>query len=94
MNSFYKGFLTAIGFTCLFIFLTGSSLLNISKPYGINKPGRYVFSKGVDWKKNDFSTWVDTQNGIALLRYIDSRNVEQVEVSNFRDVFELSKKND
>ena len=53
-----------------------------------------MFSKGVDWKKNDFSTWVDTQNGIALVRYIDSRNVEQVEVSNFRDVFELSKKND
>ena len=91
MNGFFKGFLTAIGFFCLLIFLTGSSTSN---PYNINKPGRYVFSKGVDWRKNDFSTWVDTQNGVALISYIDSRNEEKVQISNFKDVLELSKKLD
>tara|TARA_B100001250_G_scaffold384674_1_gene379717 strand:+ start:5813 stop:6097 length:285 start_codon:yes stop_codon:yes gene_type:complete len=91
MNGFLKGFLTAVGLMCLFMFLTGSTILSLSKPYNINKPGRYQYSKGVDWRKNNFSTWVDTQNGIALVSYIDSRNVEQVEISNFKDVFELSK---
>ena len=89
MNVFFKGFLTAFGFFCLYIFLTGSST---NEPYNINKPGRYVFSKGVDWRKNNFSTWEDTQNGIALISYIDSRNEEQVQISNFKDVLELSKR--
>ena len=88
MNSFFKGFITAIGLICLFIFLTSSSA---REPYNINKPGRYVFSKGVDWRKNNFSTWVDTQSGIALISYIDSRNEKQVKISNFKDILELSK---
>ena len=88
MNGFFKGFFTAIGFICFFTLLTSSST---REPYNINKPGRYVFSKGVDWRKNNFSTWVDTQSGIALISYIDSRNEEQVQISNFKDVLELSK---
>jgi hypothetical protein len=92
MNTFLKGFLTAGIIFVFLILLTGSSPVKDNNPYKINKPGRYQYKRGVDWRKNDFSTWVDTQRGIALVTYIDGRNVEQVEVSTFADVLEISKK--
>ena len=70
------------------------AILPDSELYGLNKkPGRYQFFKGLDWRKNDYSTWVDTQNGIALITYIDSKNQEQIEVSSYLDILELAKEN-
>ena len=95
MKLFFKGFVTSGIIFFSFILLTGSIFLEDDPyPYNINKkPGRYQFARGVDWRKNDISTWVDTQNGIAIVSYIDSNNEKQIMVSTFLENLEKAKNN-
>jgi len=91
MNLYFKGFLTSAILFISYILLSGAVSPD-SNIYSLNKrPGRYQFSKGLDWRKNDYSTWVDTQNGIALISYIDSKNEKQIMVSSYIDLLEIAK---
>ena len=94
MQTYVKGFVSCGILILGYVLITGSILVEKKSPYNMNKkPGRYLYERGVDWKKNDISTWVDTQNGIAIISYIDSKNEKQLMVSTYSEVLEIAKEN-
>ena len=94
MKLYVKGFITGLVLFLFYILLTGAVFSEKNNPYNSNKrPGRYQYTQGVDWRKNDISTWVDTQNGIAIINYIDSKNEEQIKISTYLDLLESAKEN-
>ena len=94
MRLFIQGFLTSSFLFLSFIILTAISSNKDKEFYSsTKKSGRYQYQSSLDWRKNNLSTWVDTQNGIAITTYIDDSNKSKIRISNYFDTLEQVKNN-